>query len=152
MTKIKRLGHLVLRVSNLEKSIEFYCDRLGFVVAERGDEVHHHTAFLSVGGSGHTVDLVQVDRAKLADNSMSSLHHFALQVDSFEDLRDTYFALMDGGVEVLKPTDHVAQKSFHVKDPDGNIVEICYELPDALEILQSGRDDRDEVLVFERPS
>ena len=157
MIKVKRLGHLLLRVSDLKKSLTFYCDTLGFELVERGGEQHKQTAFLSLGdiyprtgGSGHTVDLVEVGNAKLASSSRSTLHHFALQVDSFNDLREAYFELVDGNIGVIKATNHVTQKSIFIKDPDGNIVEIYYELPNALEMFRAGRGDNDEVLTFYR--
>lgn len=147
---IKRLGHLLLRVSDLDVSLAFYRDVLGFELVERGDKKHKQAAFLSLGESGHAVDLVEVDRALLADSSFSSLHHFALQVDSVDGLRDAYFELIDSGVKILKATDHVTQKSIFIRDPDDNIVEIYYELPEALAMFRAGRGDNDEALVFER--
>ncbi|MCP5163393.1 MAG: VOC family protein [Hahellaceae bacterium] len=150
MIKIKRLGHLLLRVSNLPASLAFYCDLLGFELVEQGDEQHRRTAFLSLGEDGHNVDLVEVAPSALAHASQSSLHHFALQVQSFEDLRDAYFHLIDRNVEVIRATDHVSQKSIFTRDPDGNIVEIYYELPQALSIFRAGRADTDTPLVFER--
>ena len=150
MINIKRLGHLLLRVSDLDRSLAFYCDLLGFELVEKGDEKHKQAAFLSLGEGGHTVDLVEVESDVLADSSRSTLHHFALQVDSFDDLRKAYFELIDSDVEVLKATDHVTQKSIFIRDPDGNIVEIYYELPEALTMFRAGRGDNDEALVFER--
>ena len=150
MINIKRLGHLLLRVNDLDTSLAFYCDLLGFELVERGDERHKQAAFLSLGDGGHTVDLVEVKTDMLAGSPYSSLHHFALQVDSFDDLQGAYFELIDNDVEVLKATDHVTQKSVFIKDPDGNIVEIYYELPGALAMFRAGREDKDEALVFAR--
>ena len=150
MINIKRLGHLLLRVSDLDESLAFYCDLLGFEVVEREEGKHKQAAFLSLGEGGHTVDLVEVASNVLADSSHSSLHHFALQVDSFEDLRNAYFELIDSDVNVLNATDHVTQKSIFIRDPDNNIVEIYYELPEALAMFRAGREDNDEALVFKR--
>jgi len=150
MIKLTRLGHLLLRVSDLNRSLKFYCDLMGFELVERGEGGHKQTAFLSLRESGHTVDLVEVGSVQFAENSHAVLHHFALQVDSYDDLRDAYFELIDGGIHVFKATDHVTQKSIFIRDPDGNIVEIYYELPNALEIFRAGRPDIDEELIFER--
>jgi catechol-2,3-dioxygenase len=46
--------------------------------------------------------------------------------------------------------DHVSQKSIYFDDPDGNGLEIYYELPNALEMFRQGRADRDEPITFER--
>jgi catechol 2,3-dioxygenase len=78
------------------------------------------------------------------------VHHFAFQVDSEEALKEAYFTLQDQGVEVIRAIDHVSQKSIYFNDPDGNRLEIYYELPNAQELFRQGRGDRDEVLVFER--
>ena len=65
-------------------------------------------------------------------------------------LRDAYTHLVGKGVAILRATNHINQRSFYFADPDGNTLEIYYELPDALEIFARGRDDRDVPLVFDR--
>lgn len=50
----------------------------------------------------------------------------------------------------IRGVDHVSQKSIYFPDPDGNRLEIYYELPHALEMFRRGRADRDEPLTFER--
>jgi catechol-2,3-dioxygenase len=71
-------------------------------------------------------------------------------VDSEDALRDAYAALREHGVEVTRTIDHVSQKSVYFEDPDGNTLEIYYELPDALEIFARGRNDRDVELNLKR--
>jgi catechol-2,3-dioxygenase len=85
----------------------------------------------------------------LAPNRLG-VHHFAFQVDSLEALKDAYFTLQDHGVEVVRVIDHVSQKSIYFHDPDGNRLEIYYELPNALEMFRQGRADRDEPFVLLR--
>jgi catechol 2,3-dioxygenase len=51
---------------------------------------------------------------------------------------------------VVRVVDHVSQKSIYFHDPDGNRLEIYYELPNALEMFRQGREDRDEPFVFTR--
>lgn len=151
MIKVKRICHLLLRVSDLKTSLSFYCDLIGFELVEHKDTHHSNTAFLSLGENGHTVDLVEMDGSLLSSSARSRLHHFALQVDSFDDLKEAYFSIVDRGYKVVKATDHIAQKSIYIKDPDGNIVEICYELPDSLEIFRTGRSkEHNKTLIFER--
>ena len=55
-------------------------------------------------------------------------------------------------MKVTRAIDHVSQKSVYFHDPDGNMLEIYYELPNAREMFQQGRHDRDAPLVFERRS
>ena len=78
------------------------------------------------------------------------VHHFAFQVDSYDALKDAYFTLQDHGIEEIRAVDHVSQKSIYFHDPDGNRLEIYYELPNALEMFRQGREDRDEPFVFSR--
>lgn len=151
MIQLKRLGHVLIKVADVERSKAFYRDLLGFEVVEQ-DPVHGGV-FMSLGEHGHTLDLSPVDDPETAQQLVQNrlgVHHFAFQVDTYEALKDAYFTLQDNGVEVIRAIDHVSQKSIYFHDPDGNRLEIYYELPDALEMFRQGREDRDEVLVIER--
>jgi hypothetical protein len=55
------------------------------------------------------------------------------------------------GVEILRATNHINQRSFYFADPDGSTLEIYYELPHALELFRGGRDDHDEALQVSGP-
>ena len=149
MIQLKRLGHVLLKVADVERSKAFYRDLLGFEVVEQ--DPAHGGVFMSLGEHGHTLDLSPVDdpttAQQLAQNRLG-VHHFAFQVDSYEALKDAYFTLQDHGVEVVRTIDHVSQKSIYFRDPDGNLLEIYYELPNAREMFLQGRGDRDTPLVF----
>ena len=151
MIQLKRLGHVLLRVADLEQSKAFYADLLGFEVVEQNPE--HGGVFLTLGEFGHTLDLVPVEDVETAQRPQRNrigVHHFAFQVDSYEALQEAYFTLQDHGIAEIQATDHVSQQSIYFNDPDGNRVEIYYELPHALEMFRQGREDRDEPLVFVR--
>ena len=62
-------------------------------------------------------------------------------------MREAYAHLVGNGVEILRATNHINQRSFYFADPDGNTLEIYYELPHALELFPDGRDDQDEALA-----
>ena len=151
MIQLQRIGHVLLKVADVERSKAFYTNVLGFEVVEEDPE--HGGVFMSLGKDGHTLDLSPVDDPATAQRLTANrvgVHHIAFQVDSEAALKEAYFSLQDQGVEVVRAIDHVSQKSIYFHDPDGNRLEIYYELPNAPELFRQGRGDRDEVLVFER--
>ncbi len=151
MIQLQRIGHVLLKVADIERSKAFYANVLGFEVVEEDPE--HGGVFMSLGMDGHTLDLSPVDDPATAQQLTANrvgVHHIAFQVDSEAALKNAYFSLQDQGIEVVRAIDHVSQKSIYFHDPDGNRLEIYYELPNAPELFRQGRGDRDEVLVFER--
>ena len=154
MIPIKRLGHFVLRVANLERSKRFYTELLGMHVLEQDPQ--HGGIFLGLGEWGNTLDLMQSadPSAGSAHSDISfagvGFHHAAFAVESPEILRDGYFMLQDRGVPILAALDHESQQSVYFSDPDGNILEIFWERPNAVEIFRKGRSDSDRPLIFER--
>src|SRR5512139_998804 len=102
MIKLKRLGHVLIAVRNLERSKDFYTRILGFKVLEQDPE--HGGLFLSIGGHGNTLDLFQAAHpdAGASDSDRTSMgapgvRHTAFAVETEDDLRDAYFALRDAG-------------------------------------------------------
>ncbi|MGH6991311.1 MAG: VOC family protein, partial [Stellaceae bacterium] len=79
------------------------------------------------------------------------LAHIAFQVASYDALRDAYRHLLDHGVAILRATNHVNQRSLYFQDPDGNTLEIYYEVPRALDLFPQGREDLNEALPVTRP-
>ena len=151
MIRLQRLGHVLLRVADVERSKAFYTKTLGFEVVEEDPE--HGGVFMSLGEHGHTLDLFQVEKPGTAEPlspNRIGVHHIAFMVDSEKALKDAYFTLQDQGIEVVRAVDHVSQKSIYFNDPDGNRLEIYYELPNAPELFRQGRGDRDEPLTFQR--
>jgi catechol-2,3-dioxygenase len=151
MIQLKRLGHVLLKVADTERSKVFYSKVLGFEVVE--EDPQHGGVFMTLGKDGHTLDLSPVDDPETAQRvspNRLGVHHIAFQVDSYEALKDAYFTLQDQGIKDIRAVDHVSQKSIYFHDPDGNRLEIYYELPDALDMFRRGRADRDEPLIIER--
>src|SRR5262249_6440784 len=68
------------------------------------------------------------------------------KVASYAALREAYAHLMASGVAIQRAADHVCQRSIYFTDPDGNGLEIYYEMPGALALFPNGRGDEDEVL------
>ena len=151
MMQLKRIGHVLLRVRDLDRSRRFYTAALGFEVMEQDPE--HGGLFMALPGHAHTLDLFPAAEPDTAPPPMAGglgVQHVAFQVDSEEELKDAYFSLMDHGVKIARTVDHVSQKSIYFHDPDKNLLEIVWERPDALEIFAKGRADEDKPLTFSR--
>ena len=151
MIRLTGIGHVLLRVLDLERSKNFYSDVLGFRVLEEDPE--HGGTFMALEGQSHAIDLFPIRDAEAARRQtpgVRGLGHIAFRVDSEAALKDAHATLQKHGVEVTRSIDHVSQKSIYFNDPDGNTLEIYYELPDALAMFARGRNDRDVPLVFDR--
>ncbi len=148
--KLAGIGHVLLRVADLERSRKFYTEVLGFEVMEQDPE--HGGLFMALAGHAHTLDLFPAREPEAPPRAAGApgLGHVAFRVGSEAALREAYFALGDHGVTITRAVDHVSQRSIYFQDPDGNTLEIYYEAPDAREQFHRGRHDRDQPLVFDR--
>src|SRR5271170_6694934 len=147
MIKLGGIGHVLLRVADEEASKRFYRDALGFSVAEQDPE--HGGVFMTLGDGFHTLDSTQhpsLQDAVRPERGGLGLIHIAFKVGNYAALRDAYTHLLDNGVEILRALDHVCQRSVYFTDPDGNGLEIYYEMPNALHLFPNGRGDEDERL------
>ena len=128
MVRPKRLGHLVLRVRDLDRSEQFYTDVLGLEVTSK---LEGRMVFLSAeGDASHELALVSVGAgAPGPEASRVGLYHFAWEMGSFDDLRQMYRELRDKDVQVGGIGDHGISMGVYFFDPDGNEIEVFYELP-----------------------
>lgn len=154
MMKLKRIGHVLLSVGDIEASKRFYRDVLGFVVAE--EEPDHGGVFMTLGDNYHTLDIVQHPHPEAAGRPQAhgthlGLIHIAFEVESYALLREAYLHLQRHGVALRRATNHVNQRSLYFADPDGNGIEVYYEVPHALQLFPDGREDLDEALPLSRP-
>jgi catechol 2,3-dioxygenase len=148
MLKLSRLGHVALRVTDVERSKKFYGELLGFEVIEEDPE--HGGVFMALPGLSHTIDLFQApDETPVAPPGAVGVRHVAFLVESEADLKEAWRTLRERGVPIDRAMDHVSQKSIYFRDPDGTVLEIYHELSNARELFRQGRGDRDETLVFE---
>ena len=109
---------------------------------------------MTLGDNFHTLDIGQHPEPETAQHPQRGqigLGHIAFQVASCTALRDAHAHLIGGGVKILRATNHINQRSFYFADPDGNTLEIYYELPHALELFPDGRSDEDEALAVSGP-
>ena len=128
MVKPKQLGHIVLRVRDLERSEQFYSDVLGLHVTNK--RPGQMTFMSAVDESSHELALVPVgDDAPGPEDSRVGLYHFAWQMDSFDDLKMLYADMKSKNVDVRGIGDHGISLGVYFFDPDGNEVEAYYEMP-----------------------
>jgi catechol 2,3-dioxygenase len=148
--RLKKLGHVLIRAGDQEKSKRFYTEVLGFGVSEH---LPNDAAFLTLGDDFHTFDVAQQNATGNTGwgGSGPGLGHIAFQVDSYEALREAYKTLQDHGIEIQRAVDHNSQRSIYFRDPDGLGLEIYYEVPNALKVFEAGRSDDDRPLPLSKP-
>ena len=129
--QIKALGHVVLKVRNLDRSAAFYRDVLGMkeVMRYRGA-----MAFFSFGSNHHDLGLLQLgDQAALPSPYNLGLYHVAFKVgDSLDELRECKAHLEQHGVQLVGMSDHGVSQSLYLTDPDGNEIELYVDADPAL--------------------
>jgi catechol 2,3-dioxygenase len=129
--KAAYLGHVVLYVRNLKRSLAFYKDLLGFKLIENG-QLDFPAAALTSGRTHHELLLVEVGEDALSPppGKRTGLYHIGVKVgDDLETLRKAKKELDEAKVPVTGMSDHTVSKSIYVLDPDGNEVEIYVDSP-----------------------
>jgi catechol-2,3-dioxygenase len=152
--KLNRIGHILIAVRDIERSKNFYINTLGLSILE--EDLDHGGVFLTGGAGTHLIDLVPgppgdvtAVPATISDvKPKLGFGHLAFLVDSADALRSAYHELLEKGVAILAAIDHESQQSIYFSDPDGNMLEIYWERPDALEIFRRGRKDQDRPIDF----
>lgn len=128
---VSKVGHIVLRVQDLDRALSFYCGVLGLAEVARRDFGEGTMAFLSTGQSHHDIALVEVGEVNRPNSA--ALHHFALQVgESLQELADVQRTLTSLGVRVHMALDHHVSQGLYVSDPDGNLIELYVDADEAL--------------------
>ncbi|MFE0100351.1 VOC family protein [Streptomyces sp. NPDC059009] len=126
---VLRIGHVGLNVTDLDRSLAFYRDVLGFAVLGEGKEEGRVFAFLDGDGGGRpTLTLWQQAGAPF-EAGRAGLHHLAIEVDSIERVREFERALRSYGVEfvyegVVPHGEGAASGGIFFHDPDGARLEI----------------------------
>ncbi len=129
--KIHGVGHVVLKVRDLERSAHFYRDVLGLreVARFRGRMV-----FFSAGQNHHDLAILAVGpAAKGPEPDGVGLYHVALKIgDSLDALREAKAHLEAQGVKILGLSDHEVSQSIYAEDPDGIVVELFVDSDPAI--------------------
>jgi catechol 2,3-dioxygenase len=126
MINVMNVGHVVLKVRDLERSVRFYQDVLGLKEVARGTFGRPMAFFSATGENHHDLALFEVgpDAAPSGTNQVG-LYHVALRIGhSLEELRTAKAHLEANGVEELRLRDHTVSQSIYLNDPDGNGLEL----------------------------
>jgi catechol 2,3-dioxygenase len=126
-----RIGHVHLKVSNLEKSLAFYQGLLGFeLVMMYGKQA----AFISAGGYHHHIGLNtwQSEGAPPAPTFGVGLYHTAIVYPTRKDLAAIFKRLIDAQYPLTGASDHGVSEAIYLDDPDGNGVELYWDRPKEL--------------------
>jgi catechol-2,3-dioxygenase len=125
---LRRLQHLVLWVSNVERSVRFYRDVLGFEVKRR----HPRVAFLKIPGTpdDHHLGLFEQTGVAPPDERVARMYHAAWEVGELTDLARARRRLREAGA-LVGESDHGASLSLYARDPDGLEFELFWTVPGA---------------------
>jgi catechol 2,3-dioxygenase len=122
------VGHIHLKVSDLERALSFYRDLLGFeITTMNGDQA----AFLSAGGYHHHIGLNtwHSKGAGPAPQRSAGLYHVAFLYPTRKDLAEIVKRLMDKSYPIAGASDHGVSEAIYLNDPDGNGVELYRDRP-----------------------
>jgi catechol 2,3-dioxygenase len=123
-----RIGHIHLKVSDIERSLKFYHDLLGFEIMQRyGDSA----VFLSAGGYHHHIALNtwQSKGAGPSPVNTAGLFHTAIVYPTRKDLAIILKRLIDANYPLTGASDHGVSEAIYLNDPDRNGVELYWDKP-----------------------
>jgi catechol 2,3-dioxygenase len=122
------IGHVHLKVSDLDRALTFYCDVLGFELQQRlGDEA----AFVSAGGYHHHIGLNTWESrgGSPPPPGTTGLYHVAIRFPDRRALAEALKRLIDAGIRVDGATDHGVSEAIYLRDPDRNGIELYRDRP-----------------------
>ena len=117
------IGHVHLKVSDIDRALEFYRDILGFDVTQRhGDEA----AFISAGGYHHHIGLNTWESSggSAPPRGTTGLYHLAIRYPDRVQLGDALRRLVEAQWPITGATDHGVSEAIYLRDPDGNGIEL----------------------------
>ena len=122
------IGHVHLKVADLERSLAFYRDVLGFEVTQRFGE---QAAFLSANGYHHHIGLNTWESAggRPPARGTTGLYHVAILFPSEAELASAVRRVLKAGFPLEGAADHGVSEAVYLKDPDGNGVELYRDRP-----------------------
>ncbi len=123
-----RIGHVHLKVSDLDKALAFYQGLLGFEITQRYGA---QAVFIAAGGYHHHIGLNTwySKNAPPAPQRACGLFHTAILYPTRRDLAVVMQRLLDAGYPITGTADHGVSEAIYLNDPDGNGVELYYDRP-----------------------
>ena len=123
-----RIGHIHLKVSDLDRALAFYRDVLGFEVTQR---MGSQAAFLSAGGYHHHLGLNTWESAEGRPPAAGTtgLYHLAILYPTRAELGDALRRLVKAGIPLEGASDHGVSEALYLRDPDDNGVELYWDRP-----------------------
>jgi len=125
-----RIGHVHLKVADLDRAIAFYSGVFGFELQQKfGDQA----AFLSAGGYHHHIGLNTWESlgGTPPPPGHTGLYHTAILYPTRADLADALRRLTAAGIRLDGASDHGVSEALYLRDPDGNGVELYHDRPEA---------------------
>jgi len=123
-----RIGHVHLKVADLERALGFYHGVLGFEISQR---MGSHAAFLSAGGYHHHIALNTWESrgGSPPPSGTTGLYHLAIVYPTRAHLADALRRLQAAGIPIDGASDHGVSEALYLRDPDDNGVELYWDRP-----------------------
>jgi catechol 2,3-dioxygenase len=141
-----RIGHVHLKVADLERALKFYCGVLGFELQQKFGS---QAAFVSAGGYHHHIGLNTWESkgGSPPPPGTTGLYHAAILYPTRAALADALGRLVAAKIEIDGAADHGVSEAIYLRDPDGNGLEIYCDRPPA----EWPRTPSGELAMFTRP-
>jgi catechol 2,3-dioxygenase len=123
-----RIGHVHLKVADLDRALAFYCGVLGFELMQRYGT---QAAFVSAGGYHHHIGLNTWESkgGSPPPPGTTGLYHVAILYPTRAALADALHRLMQAGIALQGASDHGVSEALYLSDPDGNGIELYVDRP-----------------------
>jgi catechol 2,3-dioxygenase len=123
-----RIGHVHLKVADLDRALKFYCDVLGFELMQKYGT---QAAFVSAGGYHHHIGLNtwESEGGKPPPAGCTGLYHLAILYPTRTDLADALKRLLAHGIRLDGASDHGVSEALYLRDPDENGIELYWDKP-----------------------
>ena len=124
-----RIGHVHLKVADLDRALAFYCGVLGFELMQQ----RAGAAFISAGGYHHHIGLNTWESKGGSPPAVGTtgLYHTAILYPTRPALADALHRLIEAGIRLDGASDHGVSEALYLRDPDQNGVELYWDRPEA---------------------